>query len=48
MCLKSEVHSVVQNYATALKPVLKVAQNPVLSRLTNLESKLTEFFVFVN
>ena len=27
---------------------LKVAGNPVFSRSTNLESKLIEFFVFVN
>ena len=28
--------------------ILKVPQSPVFSRLTNLESKLIEFFVFVN
>ena len=28
--------------------VIKVAGNPVFSRSTNLESKLIEFFVFVN
>ena len=27
---------------------IKVAGNPVFSRSTNLESKLIEFFVFVN
>ena len=35
----SQVHPSIQ---------LKVAGNPVFSRSTNLESKLIEFFVFVN
>ena len=52
----AELTMLVHTYCSSIhhicfKPnedVFKVAGNPVFSRSTNLESKLIEFFVFVN
>ena len=42
---KESLHTLM---SVMLYCILKVAGNPVFSRSTNLESKLIEFFVFVN